>query len=296
MSRFTVPRQHGNAAALSHPDKKEISKDMDLTGLQCSGCGSSDVEFDAKKRIMRCHTCGKQEYYSRATLNSSRKVLFSKQNAMRFFKEGKLTEAKHYALEVLNIFCDNAPSLFIISYYDEFSAHIPGAMENFFINIRDIPLEYEEVGDLRKMILASACNLGDFEEEIIQLISINMQSSKDAKVLCEFIDTFCPYQISRRTSANFLTKRLCGMYRDLAEHCGIPKTCFTLLKGIETNPDSPYVSNNFYLKAKSRYFYEHYMASIGDILSAISNTELKSKFLNAYHTKCAQYQQDAGLS
>lgn len=268
---------------------------MEMEGMKCPGCGSSHVEFDPKRRILRCYQCGKEEYYSRATLNASGKVVFAKQNAVRFFKEGKLEDSRHYAMDVLNISSDNAPAMFMLAYYDEFTARKSDAMKRFFHQIQEIPLEYEEVKELRELILAAAYNLGDFEEDIIQLIATNMQAAEDAKDLCDFIDTFCPYQIARHTSSGFLTPNLSDMYQQLSNHCGIPKTCFALLKSIETNPDSPYTDQSFYLKAKVRHFYEHYIAEVGKVISAMEPAALKNKFLGAYQLKCKQYKKDAGL-
>jgi hypothetical protein len=190
---------------------------------------------------------------------------------------------------------DNAPAMYILAYYDEFTARKPDSMRHFFSQVKDIALEYEEVKDLRGLLLASACNLAEFEEDVIELVAKNMQAEEDAAALCEFIDAFCPYLIAKRTSASFLTENLAGMYRELAAHCGIPKTCFALLKAIETNPDSPYVDKSFYLKAKSRYFYEHFVTDIRDIIAAMNNATLKNKFMAAYQQKCEKYKADAGI-
>lgn len=268
---------------------------MDMEGLRCHGCGSTNVEFDPKCRILRCHQCGKEEYYSRATLNANGKVVFARQNAIRFFTEGKLEDAHHYAMEVLNISSDNAAALFILAYYDEFTVRKSGSMKRFFEQIREVPLEYDEVQDVCKLCLASAWNLSDFEENVIELIATNMQSPEDAENLCRFIDTFCPYQIAKRSSSAFLTDKLAGMYGELAAHCGVPKTCFALLKSIDINPDSPYNDNSFYLKAKSRYFYENYIRKIGEILAQMPDDPIKEKFFSAYNAKCETYKKDAGI-
>lgn len=269
---------------------------MDLEGLQCHGCGSTNVTFDPKLRILSCNQCGKEEYYSRATLNANGKVVYARRNAIHFFKEGRVEDARHCAMEVLNISMDNAPAMYILAYYDEFIARKPDSMRQFFARIMEVPLEYDEVRDICSLLMSSAYNLADFEEEMIELVAINMQSPDDARELCLVIDTICPYLISKRTSAGYLTDKLAGMYQELAEHCGIPKTCFALLKSIETNPDSPYVGKSFYLKAKVRYFYDHYVASVGRILRAMNDASLKAKFVGAYEKKCQQYRADAGIS
>ena len=268
---------------------------MDFAGLQCHGCGSTNVTFAPKQRILRCNQCGNEEYYSRSTLNASGKVAYSRRNAMQFFKEGRMDDARHCAVDVLNISMDNAPALYILAYYDEFAARKPDSMKHFFNQMADIPLEYDEVRDICSLLMTSAYNLGDFEEDVIRLLALNMQSQDDARELCTVIDSICPYLISKRTSAAYLTDRLADMYRELAGHCGIPKTCFALLKSIETNPDSPYSGNTFYLKAKAQYFYENYIVNVGRVLHGINNPELKKKFIGTYNSKCMQYKNDAGI-
>jgi hypothetical protein len=206
-----------------------------------------------------------------------------------------MEDARHYSLEVLNISMDNAPALYMLAYYDEFTARKPDSMKGFFENIKSVALEYEEVREIKELLLASAYNLADFEEQVVELIALNMQAAEDATELCEFVDALCPYLIGRRTSAAFLTDKLAGMYHDLAEHCGIPKTCFALIKGIDTNPDSPYSDNSFYLKAKARYFYDNYVTRLKAIVEDMQEGEMKKKFLGAYQSKCQKYKEDAQI-
>lgn len=266
---------------------------MDTGGLQCHGCGSGNVEFDPKTRKLICHTCGNEEYYSRATLNSNNKVAFGRQNAINFFIEGKFDDSRHYAMDVLNISMDNAPAMYIMAYCEEFVTKNDGAMKRFFKQIQEVALEYDEVQDLKKLLTASTYRLSDYEEDVIQMIAVNMQSEEDSQDLCEFIDTICPYLISKRTSMNYLTKNLADMYKELAGHCNIPKTCFALLKSIETNPDSPYVNDSFYLESKTQYFYDNYVVPIGSVIRGIGDLQLKEKFISSYEKKHTKFIEDS---
>lgn len=265
---------------------------MDMDALQCHGCGSTNVEFDAKRRVLCCHQCGKEEYYSRATLNASGKVVFAKRNAIKYFLDGRYENAQHYALEVVNISMDNAPALFIMGYYDEFVQKRTGALMQFFHKIQDVALEYDEVEEMRKLILGSAYNLLDYEAEIIQMIAANMQSPDDKNELNAFFDQICPYFISKRTSMQYLSTSLGEMYQELAAYCGVPKTCFALLKSIETNPDSPYANNTFYLSSKTKSYYQNYICKIEPILSSMQDAALRSKFMNAFQVKSKKYLAD----
>ncbi len=268
---------------------------MDSGGLQCHGCGSSNVEFDPKNRKLICNTCGKEEYYSRATLNTNGKVVFSRQNAIQFFMNGKFEDSRHYAMEVLNILADNAPALYMMAYYEEFVAKNDGALKRFFQQMQEVALEYDEVEDLRNLLIASSYRIQDYEADMIQLIAANMQAEEDKETLCGFIDQICPYLISKRASTGYLTKELADMYQELAEYCSIPKTCFALLKSIETNPDSPYMDNSFYLKSKTRYFYDNYVIPVGNIISAMNSPEYREKFMNSYRKKQNQFLSDAKM-
>lgn len=265
---------------------------MDMEGMTCHGCGSTNVTFDAKRRVLLCFQCGKEEYYSRSTLNANGKVLFSKQNAMKFFAEGKLDGAQHYALDVLNVSKDNAPALYIMAYYDAFTKKKDRALSAFFHTIDNIALEYDEVRDLIQLFKASAYNLMDYEFDMILLLAKNMQAEEDAKELGDLLDFLCPLFIGKRSSSNFLTPERIEIYRELAEHCEIPKTCFALIKAIQINPDSPCAANAFHLQARTKYFYEHFVLPVGDIVSAMKETELKPKFLAAYQKIRQQYEEN----
>ena len=265
---------------------------MDTIGLSCPGCGSSDVLFDPKSRILTCKQCGKKQTYARATLNKNSKVLYAGQNAVNFFSDGKYYDAKHFAQEVLDISMDNASALFIMAYYDEFVEGRNGAMRLFFNQIIDVALEYDELKTLRQLILASAYRLADYEEKIIELVAKNMQGEEDIPELQDFFDRICLYFISKRTSTVFFNMNLIEMYKDLAEHCGIPKTCYALLKAIESNPDSPYTDNSFYMKAKAEYFYNHFVLPVGEIIEKMSENEYKEKFLSVFNTKKQKYAND----
>lgn len=264
---------------------------MEGIGLQCNGCGSSNVEFDPRTRILICKQCGKEEYYSRATLNRNGKVLFAKENAMSFFSEAKYDDAKHFAHETLDISKDNAPALFILSYYDEFISGKTGAMKRFFTDIDPVALEFDEVRDLIKMFEKAAYRLVDFEKNMIMLMAKNMQSRDDIPEFGAFIDKISSYIIPKRTSSSFLNDEMVDIYSEIAGRCDIPKTCLALLKSIELNPDSPYKTNSFYMRSKTQYFYDHYVIPIGRILTAMKESEFKSKFLGAYNKIKVSYEE-----
>lgn len=267
---------------------------MEMTGLQCSGCGSTLVTFDTKRRMLICNMCGKEEYYSRATLNANGKVLLSKDNAIKFFKNGNYESAQHYALEILNISQDNVPALFIIAYYNEFCMKRENSIRDFYVKIKEISLEYKEVRDLKELFLVAAYNLQEFEEEMLVLLALNMQSSDDVSELEEFVDKISPYYISKRTSMNYMSESMAGVYADFAEHCGIPKTVYALVKSIKTNPDSPFVGDAFYLSIKTKFFYDNYVIPIGNILSKMKNDTYKSKIMPMYESLKKEYELKAG--
>lgn len=266
---------------------------MEVQGIICHGCGSSDVEFNPVTRKIHCNQCGREEYYSRAQLGATGKVAFEKDNAIHFFLAGKRDDARRFASDVLNMMRDNAAALFIMAYCEEFEESRSGAIDAFFRKTDGIALEYDEVRDLIKLFEASLYNMRDYEVEMVVLIVKNMQSDEDRPELEKFIDTISPYCIGRYTSSDFLDHDRTEYYCDLVSHCNLPKTCFALLKGIQMNPDSPYTANSFYMHAKTRYFLEHYVMSVGRILKVMKGSPVKSKFLSAYKAMVGKYKADA---
>ena len=266
---------------------------MEVQGLSCHGCGSTDVEFDPKTRKIHCNQCGREEYYSRAQLGATGKVAFAKDNAIRFFQEGNRASARKFAADVLNTMQDNAAALFIIAYCDEFVEGRSGAISDFFRKMENIPLEYDEVRDLIRLFTLSLYNLRDHESEMLVLMIRNMQSTADKKELETFIDTASPYCIARYPSEDFLDRDRVTLYCDIVAHCAVPKTCFALLKGIRTNPDSPYVGGGFRFKSRTQYFLDHYVKSVGEVLTAMQDGPYKAKFLSGYREMVRQYEEDA---
>ena len=292
--RLIEPGREETVLSLLQNSKGERLRD--LGALQCRGCGSGNVYFEPRMRKVICNQCGKEEQYTRATLNSNGKVIYSKENAIKFFTEGKLDDARHYAMKVMDIAKDNIPSLYIMAYHDECVMKKDGALKSFFAETKKIEdVEYSEVMELQKLFKMSAHILPEFETDVIELMAVNLQGEEDKEELRAFIDELCPYLIKKRHSIAFLTDKLLEMYRDLAEHCDVPKTCLALIKAITENPDSPYTDNSFYLKAKTKYFYDNFVVKVGYVINAMSNSDIKYKFINAYTKTKEKYEEDAQM-
>lgn len=251
------------------------------------------VELIPETKKMICHQCGKEEYYSRGTLNKNGKVILAKDNAMKFFRNGDMENARHYALEVLDIFMDNAPAQYIVSFYDETKNAKNESIKTFLCSIKNLSLEYDEIRDLQELFIATARVLSDYEKEIIEISVSNMQSEKDIQELEEFIDKICPYFIKNRISIDFLKDEGMEYYEELASHLNIPKTCFALIKTIEENPDSPYIKGTFFLPAKTKYFYDNCVLKVGKVVKNMKESAYKSKLIAAYEQKFSKFRQDA---
>ncbi len=262
-------------------------------GMQCGGCGSTNVTFDPQRRMLICNQCGGKEYYSRATLCKNSKVTFCQHNAKQFFASGRYDMAVQFARDTVNIMLDNTPALYIMAFYDEFTLGRNNALKDFFRSVSKTALEYEEVTDLMELFLSAPNSLSDYEQQVITVTATNLQDMRDAKTLCDFIDKLCPFLIVKRPSMNFFTKELQEMYTELAEHCGIPRTCLALIKAIRENPDSPYQSGTFHLKERTSYFFDHFVEPVGSVIGAMQDNPEKEKFLRAYAKYRDQYVRDA---
>lgn len=266
---------------------------MEVQGLSCHGCGSTDVAFDPQTRKIHCNQCGREEYYSRAQIGATGKVAFAKDNAIQFFVGGNLEEARKFAGDVLNTMQDNAAALFIVAYCDEFVAGMAGSMASFFRRVADMPLEYDEVRDLIGLFESTLHNMRDFEVEMVTLAVVNMQSADDRTALESFIDNVCPYCIARYASEDFMTPEREEFYRDVVANCDVPKTCLALLKGIKTNPGSPFRTGLFTMRGRTAHFLEHYVEPVGRVIQDMKPNQYKQKFMQAYQQTSEQYRGEA---
>ncbi len=264
---------------------------MEVFGLTCAGCGSTDVDFNTETRKVTCNQCGKVEYYSRAQLGATGKIVIAKDNAIKFFRDGNLSGAREFAVDVLNVMQDNAAALFIVAYCNEFVEGQAGAMDGFFRKTEPMPLESDEVKDLIALFGDKLPNLRDFEVQMVTLVVKNLQSPDDRARLNEFIDLVCPYCILRYASEDFMTPEREDFYRDLADNCDIPKTCLALLKGIRELPSSPYQAGSFGMRVRAAYFLEHYVEPVGRVVAAMKSSQFKPKFQQAYEREHEQYLQ-----
>lgn len=268
---------------------------MELSGLKCNGCGSTNVKFDEKNRVLICYQCGKEEPFSRHDFANNDKVVITKDNAIKFFLAGKYEDAHKYAQDVLNIMLDNIPALYMMAYYDEVVNKRIGSLKRFFEYASEIKdVDYHEIRDMLKLFENTARHLKDYEREVLTFVALNMQSGEDKEELCEFVDKLCPYFIANRTSMDYFIKNK-DLYVDFAQHCGIPKTCYALVKSIAENPDSPYKSQKFDLVERNKYFFEQYVVPIGTVVQNMNYDQMKQKFLAYYMQMKDKFSKDTSI-
>lgn len=265
---------------------------MELNGINCPNCGSTNIEYNAAERSIQCNQCGSHTTYSRATMAKNKNVILAMRNAIEFFCDGNFEEAYHYALETLNLFSDYAPALYIVSYYNEVKKGQCLSIKQFLESIMRqdaTPLEFDEIRDLMRVFVASKHLLIDYEKEFIYILATNMQAEQDKKELAACVEAVCPYVIQHQRSIDFLDEEMAGYYADLAAHIDIPKTCVALLIGIQKNPESPYAGNTFSFHAKTQYFYEHYVVPVGTIIQHMKQSALKNQLAAKYQQMQQSY-------
>lgn len=252
---------------------------MDAITFNCPGCGEP-VDIDFKTRKGCCEWCGNIVTIPRKTFNQDDKVQNELVYAVQYFKEKRFEDAKQHADNVLSVSIDNAPALFIRTYYESFCSNIKHSerMSYFFHQLNEIEVDEEEITPLVELFLLSALKLVDYETEILSWAKDNLARDD----LLKLVDGFSPLLISKRNSIDFFTSDLANVYKQISEICSMPKTCFALLQSIEKNPDSPYIDNRFFLKTKTQRFYNTFVLPIGEIIKNMDSLELKEKFYSVY--------------
>lgn len=261
---------------------------MDGIVIKCPNCGDN-VKIDAQTRKGICEFCGTEVLQPRGRFNSDETVQNELALCYKNFQNGDFITAKKHADGVLAISIDNAPALYAEAYYDTYASvkHTDAALPRFFDQVADLALDEDEMAMLLDMFKLTRRGVENFEVQILRLVCSQMNN---AQSIVGFVDDFCPFLIAKRGSIAFFTSELAELYKQLAARCTIPKTCYALLQAIDKNPASPILHDEFFLRTKTRLFYENYMLPLGGIISSMNNEELKTKFYHVYQSKLLNYQ------
>ncbi len=260
---------------------------MDASVFTCPGCGQPvDVDFKTRKGL--CNWCGNVVTFPRTRFNSDDKVQNELALAVRYFEERRLDDAKTHADGVLSVAIDNAPALFIRAYYESYAAANRNSerIADFFRELETIEADGEEVPILVKLFLLSAHKLEVHIEKVLAWAKENLPRDD----LLKFADEICPSVIMRSGSADFFTPQLVATLKEIAATCSIPKTCYALLAAIEKNPDSPYPNDRFFLRTKTRRFYDEFVLPVGEVIGSMESMQLKDKFYYVFEAQREKYE------
>lgn len=217
-------------------------------------------------------------------------------NAVGLFAAKKFADAKNVATKVLSNDSKNLPARFIVAFHDQVIGKKEHQIDTFFTNIPDLPgsLSAEDLEFLCQLFESGRVRLAGYETQILELIYSNARELGPTAV-CKFVDGFSPGIIASRKDGGFLSGGLSDVYMKLAAFCSIPKTCFTLLGAIESNPDSPLKSGAFYLTGKSQRFYDEYVTPVGLIIDKMRSEKNRPQFQKAFADKSSNYRRKAGI-
>lgn len=264
---------------------------MEAESYKCNACGVliPANNLNHKTRRAKCIFCGNEMIFPKRNSTASPNAKDALEKGVRFFLEKNFASAKACAETVVSMMPENnLPALYIIAYYNAFIADVKSrtSWDNLFKeDLPDAVMEIEEEEEFKKLLLKTILHSSDYEEKII----CKFVEFDDINEAAEFIEQFCPIAISRRSNVDWFTSRLKDAFLKVTKDADIPKTWFSLLTAINKNPDSPIVTGEFYLKTKSKHFYENYVLPVGEIIDSISNKELRVKFLSAYNKVKTDY-------
>lgn len=252
---------------------------MDAGAFSCPHCGAP-VDIDFKTRKGLCDSCGSVVTFPRREINHMENVSEQWRACRRCFLDKSFAEAMDHATAILRFAVDHLPALFVRAYYLSFAAEVRKEkyITDFMNNLKDAECDEEEVAEASKVMASVSTRFDRFEKEILSWANEHMSDSE----LGEFVESFSPALIARRKNIDYFDEEMAALYKEIVTRCSAVKTCYALLQGILKNPDSPFCSNEFFLKTKTRRFYNQYMTPVGEILGVIPQEEYRNKFTRAF--------------
>ncbi len=265
---------------------------MEADKYLCPGCGmqipSTSIDFKTRKAF--CEFCGQHVIFPKRTSTASPSAIIALNQARDFFLNGDIKSAVNCAQTAVEMVPNHAAALFIIGYYKAFTADVKNrnSLDNLFNQILpDAEFEVEEEELFKTLMLKTILHTITYEEQILAKFA----EYDDAKEIIDFVEQFCPFAIAKRGNMNWLTPRLVEVYKEISSKSSIPKTWYALYLSLTKNPDSPFVSNTFYLETKTQRYYDNYLLPIGEIFNSIGDQAVKGKFVGVYNKVKEQCEQ-----
>ncbi len=250
----------------------------------CPGCGiqvQAD-QINLKTRRAHCDFCGQEIVFPKRTSTASPSAVIALNQARDFFLNGDFKSAVSCAQTAVEMVPNHVAALYIIAYYKAFAADVKNrtSLDKVFNEILpDAEFEIEEEEIFKQLLLKTIGHSMAYEEQILD----KFVSFDDDAEIGEFAEQFCPYTIAKRDHIDWFTPKLAGIYIQMSKKSSIPKTCYALYLSLTKNPDSPFVSNTFYLATKTKRYYDDYMLPIGEVFNNIGDQAVKAKFVSVYN-------------
>ncbi|MBE5747362.1 MAG: hypothetical protein E7352_04230 [Clostridiales bacterium] len=252
---------------------------MDSLVFRCGICDAVLTNVNIFTRSGFCPSCKDTMVLPREKINSAPQIVSDAETAVRAFEDRNFELAFKSATTVLESAYDNLPSKFIEAFHKAYLAPTKSRdlLDKFFNEILNgVESDPDERNAIKRLFLKCPSYVGEYENQILRYVS-----KEDPTSIATFMDAFCPITIAKKPDMDWLTDEMVAIYCDLSARVALPKTWYALFQHISLNPDSPEKTGAFYLKTKTKRYFETIVLGIEKIYSAIGNEQLKQKFLSA---------------
>lgn len=258
----------------------------------CPNCGMPipPDKINFKTRRAYCDFCAQNVIFPRRTSTASRSAREAIRNAEVSFFSGDINSAVHFAQTAVEMVPDHVGALYIIAYHKAFVADVKNRtlLNKLFSDILpNAEFDDEEEELFKRLLLTTILHTVEYEEDIL----LKFSAYDDDAEVADFVEKFSPFAINKRNNINWLTPDLVDIYKEISRKSNIPKTWYAMYQSLIKNQDSPFVANTFFLRTKTKRYYDEYLVPIGQIFASIGDSALKEKFVNAYNkvkTQCEQ--------
>ena len=256
---------------------------MDSEIFICAVCGSVLKNVNPHTRSGYCEICEENRILPREKVNAAPQVVSGAENAVRAFVDKNFELAYKGATDVLENAYDNLPAKFIEAFHKAYLASTKSfdLLDKFFNEtLNEVESDPDERHAIKKLFLRCPSYVSEYENQILRYVA-----KEDADGISAFVEAFCPITIARKADMDWFTDEIIDLYTEISSRVNLPKTWYALFQHISLNPDSPEKNGTFYLKTKTKRYFDTIILGVEKIYSAINDEALKQKFSSALEKK-----------